>query len=92
MRDDRPCERRKTFSSFDHEPFHSGSTSGTIQETQEEEEDDIFQEITSTKVQIWNLFFPRDNASMEHWFILKNNVLAVQKRPQNFDHIDVGDK
>ena len=52
MRDDRPCERRKTFSSFDHEPFHSGSTSGTIQETQEEEEDDIFQEITSTKVQI----------------------------------------
>ena len=37
-------------------------------------------------------FFPRDNESMEHWFILKNNVLAVQKRPQNFDHIDVGDK
>ena len=65
MRDDRPCERRKTFSSFDHEPFHSGSTSGTIQETQEEEEDDLFQEITSTKVEIWNLFFLRDGQNFK---------------------------
>ena len=52
MRDNRPCERRKTFSSFDHEPFHVGAISGTIQETQEEEQDDIFQDITSTKVKI----------------------------------------